>query len=78
MEQWREDVLIHYGIKGMKWGARFKGTPIGTLPKKKTPIDGIKKRKSNDIVKGLTGAGRMISKRKRVIDKVRSKFGITL
>lgn len=20
MEQWREDVLIHYGVKGMKWG----------------------------------------------------------
>lgn len=22
MEQWREDVLIHYGVKGMKWGVR--------------------------------------------------------
>ena len=20
MEQWREDVLVHYGVKGMKWG----------------------------------------------------------
>lgn len=20
MEQWREDILIHYGVKGMKWG----------------------------------------------------------
>lgn len=22
MEKWREDVLIHYGTKGMKWGLR--------------------------------------------------------
>lgn len=22
MEQWREDVLVHYGVKGMKWGFR--------------------------------------------------------
>lgn len=24
MEQWREDVLIHYGVKGMKWRHRKK------------------------------------------------------
>lgn len=24
MEQWREDVLIHYGTKGMKWGKHLR------------------------------------------------------
>ena len=24
MEQWREDVLVHYGIKGMKWGNHIR------------------------------------------------------
>lgn len=24
MEQWREDVLVHYGVKNMRWGHRKK------------------------------------------------------
>jgi len=35
MEQWREDVLIHYGVKGMKWGK--------THPARQKNITGVAK-----------------------------------
>ena len=42
MEQWREDVLIHYGVKGMKWGKHRK---MSDLERQARLVEGAAKRR---------------------------------
>ena len=45
----RDDILAHFGIKGMKWGVRKPTTRGSTPPSKRAPKEGGEKRQSLDM-----------------------------